>query len=324
MDRGFFLTRHAIRRQLAAMPCELYLVRLIHSPTRSVCPGERLWTAAQLSTEPTIRFLRWRNLQGWDVYFHPWAGNQNAGYLLLDLDRPDHGVIHTMRANGHEPCVLLSTSPGHLQAWVHLSWTPLPPAVASAVARHLAHRYGADRASADWRHLGRLAGFTNRKPARCQPGGSPPWVRVLYARSGLATQASSLLQAAQQHLPVAVPPIDLASRGTGPTGSLTPAAAIRIYSGCLQRLRIPQRFSPPDWSIADLWIAKHLLRCRIPAHQVQAVLRLGSPGFPRRHSHPEDYLRRTLTRAALPPPPTPFSARLSPSGTPAAASFPRR
>ena len=44
-DYGFFLTLQAIRRQLAAMPNELYLVRLIHHRTRQAFPGERLWTA---------------------------------------------------------------------------------------------------------------------------------------------------------------------------------------------------------------------------------------------------------------------------------------
>ena len=47
-DRGLFLSLRAIRRQLAAMPCDLYLVRLIHHATRTAFPGERLWTAAQL------------------------------------------------------------------------------------------------------------------------------------------------------------------------------------------------------------------------------------------------------------------------------------
>jgi hypothetical protein len=80
--------------------------------------------------------------------------------------------------------------------------------------------------------------------------------------------------------------------------SLTPAGASNVYSRWLRRLQIRQRFSPPDWSIADLWIAERLLRCRVPAPQIQAVLRFGSPGFPRAHSDPEDYLRRTLARAA--------------------------
>ena len=42
-DRGFFLTGQAISKQLAAMPSELYLVRLIHAQSRCAFPGERLW-----------------------------------------------------------------------------------------------------------------------------------------------------------------------------------------------------------------------------------------------------------------------------------------
>jgi hypothetical protein len=45
-DRGLFLSSHAIRRQLAAMPQDLYLVRLIRHATRRAFPGERLWTAS--------------------------------------------------------------------------------------------------------------------------------------------------------------------------------------------------------------------------------------------------------------------------------------
>ena len=36
------------------------------------------------------------------------------------------------------------------------------------------------------------------------------------------------------------------------------------------------------------------------AAAVQAILQLGSPQFPRRHGNPEDYLRRTVARAAFP------------------------
>src|SRR5436309_14989097 len=86
-DRGFFLTLQAIRRQLTAMPNELYLVRLIHHQTRRAFPGERLWTADQLGSAATVRFLRARNREGCDVYVQPSAGRQNAGYTLVDLDR---------------------------------------------------------------------------------------------------------------------------------------------------------------------------------------------------------------------------------------------
>ena len=127
LDRGFFLTLQAIRRQLAAMPYDLYLIRLIHHATRRAFPGERLWTATQLTKESVVRFLRIRNREGCDVYIQPYAENHNAGYVLLDLDHGDPSVLEDMRAHGHEPCVLLQTSPGHLQAWVRVSGTPLEP-----------------------------------------------------------------------------------------------------------------------------------------------------------------------------------------------------
>jgi hypothetical protein len=68
LDRGLFLTSQAIRRQLAAMPCPLYLVRLIHHATHRAVPGERLWTPTQLTSLATVRFLRARNRDGCDVY----------------------------------------------------------------------------------------------------------------------------------------------------------------------------------------------------------------------------------------------------------------
>jgi hypothetical protein len=41
MDRGSFITLQAMRRQLAAMPCDYYQIRLIHGFTRSPFPGEQ-------------------------------------------------------------------------------------------------------------------------------------------------------------------------------------------------------------------------------------------------------------------------------------------
>ncbi len=349
IDRGFFITRQAIRRQLAAMPHDLYLVSLIHNRTRRAFPGERLWTAGQLGQPATLRFLRVRNREGCDVYVHPYADGRNAGYILIDLDNGDPRIIETMRAQGHGPCVVLETSPGHLQTWVRVSHTPLPPAVATQIGRELARTYGGDLASTDWRHLGRLAGFTNQKPQRRHPDGYAPWVKLLHAQAGLATGGAALLEAARrqpapgslltaqavaqriytpQRIYTTRPSRRAAERTLAleacadpqgcsgplpgdrpPAGSLPPASATPIYQHWMNRLRIRQRFPQPDWSIADKWIAKELLWRRVPATQVQAVLRLGSPGFPRLHGDPDDYLRRTIARALLELEQAPFPAR---------------
>jgi hypothetical protein len=56
------------------------------------------------------------------------AEHCNAGYILLDLDYAAPDVLPRMRANGHEPCVMLQTSPGDLQAGIRVSTIPLEPA----------------------------------------------------------------------------------------------------------------------------------------------------------------------------------------------------
>jgi hypothetical protein len=298
-NRGFWITLQSIRRQLSAMPNELYLIRLIHHQTHRAFPGERLWTAEQLANTATVRFLRARNLEGCDVYIQPYGGKQNAGYILVDLDVARPSVIADMCAKGHDPCVVVQTSPGHLQAWIRLSPSPLEPAVATAAGRHLAHLYGGDWASADWRHLGRLAGFTNQKPVRRTLDRYAPWVKLVHARAGLAPRGKSLLQPASQsvQVPAAPLPTHWTAADSGPTSA---EAATAVYQSCMQRWHIRERFPQPDWSIVDLWVARHLLAQGRPAVQVHALLRLASPHFPRRHGDPDDYLRRTVARAAFP------------------------
>lgn len=314
-DRGLNLTLQAIRRQLTAMPHDLFLVRLIHRQTKRAFPGERLWTAAQLVHPATVRFLRVRNREGCDVYIQPYAEGRNPGFILVDLDHTDPAVIETMRSHGPDPCVVLQTSPGHLQAWVHVSTAPIEPAVASRIGKRLANVYGGDPASTDWRHLGRLAGFTNQKPQRRNGRGYSPWVKVLHARAGLAARGAALLEAAEHGWgsPSRLaqsprPPLPGATH-TNPAGTTATAATAKIYAGWLHRLRILERFPQPDWSIADKWIAKELLQRGTPAPQVATILRGGSPGFPRQHSHPDDYLRRTLARAARELAASPFPGR---------------
>jgi hypothetical protein len=296
----------ALHCQLAAMPCPLYEVRLIHSVCRQPYPGVRQWTAFQLADPATMRFLRIRNRQGYDVYFRPYAGNRNAGYILLDLDQPAPGIRARLRAQGHEPCVVVETSPGRWQAWIHVSHDPLLPALATRIAKHLAEIYGADRASADWRHLGRLAGFTNRKPRRRRMDGLAPWVKLIHARACLAGDRAALLELAAAELAryrapspplrAALPPYDADSFLTA---GLDPTVLGALYRNALNRLRILTRYPSPDWSIADTWVARDLLAAGADPDLVAAVLRYGSPGFPRHHADPEDYLRRTLHCAAL-------------------------
>ena len=297
-----FLTRQDVGRQLTAMPNQVYLIRLIHSVRRRPAPGQRLWTAQELARDTVVRFLRAHNDRGFNVFFWPYAERRNAGYIFLDLDDARPQVLQEMRIHGHEPCVVLETSPGHLQAWIRVSTTPLEPPLATSLGRFLAERYNGDRASTDWRHLGRLAGFRNFKPARCELTGFAPTVHIVHAEPVLASAAEKMLAAAQLSLTPYAKRTRLPVTSSLPTAhsGITPEGAAVVYQRWVQRWRILQRFPQPDWSIVDLWLARKLLAQHTPPDQVREILRLGSPDFPRDHGDPEDYLRRTLSRAFAP------------------------
>ena len=295
-----FLTRQDVGRQLTAMPNQVYLIRLIHSVRRKSAPGQRLWTAQELARDTVVRALRAHNSRGFNVFLWPYADHRNAGYIFLDLDHARPEVLQEMRIHGHEPCVVLETSPGHLQAWIRVSTTPLEPPLATTLGRLLAERYDGDRASTDWRHLGRLAGFSNFKPARCELTGFAPTVHIVHAEPVLASAAEKMLAAAQQWLSLAPATSSVSTPrefGATPQSGMTPEGAATVYQRWVRRWRILQRFPQPDWSIVDLWLARKLLAQHTPPAQVREILRLGSPDFPRDHGDPEDYLRRTLARA---------------------------
>jgi DNA primase RepB-like protein len=61
-------------------------------------------------------------------------------------------------------------------------------------AKELARRFGRDPSSADWRHFGRLAGFTNQKPKRRLPSGFPTFVRLRQCEGARTQQRPKFLE----------------------------------------------------------------------------------------------------------------------------------
>lgn len=302
-DRGVSLTCRAIYLALRALAAPSFELRLIHETSRAPYPGRRIWPAPLIIRAAS--FLRLRNKEGYNVYFRPYAGHLNAGCILVDLDRAPSKPLEQMRSDGLAPCLVVQTSPGHLQAWIRITADQLDPAAATQIARYIARSYGADPASADWRHLGRLPGFTNQKLKHRTHHGLPPWVLVRHAAPSLAPAAQSLILKAH----TATLPTTLTCNQATILPQASPPIQNTRYDDLVRALRILDRFPSPDWSIVDKWVAKELLRRRVPAQQVIDVIRSGSPSFPRRHYRPDDYLRRTLMRAAQELRLDPFPAR---------------
>ena len=89
-------------------------------------------------------------------------------------------AVKRMKVTGFTPAAVVETSPGNFQAWLKHP-RQLPRELSTMAARKLAEEFGGDRGAADWRHFGRLSGFTNRKAKYMSEGGLFPFVRLIEA-----------------------------------------------------------------------------------------------------------------------------------------------
>jgi RepB DNA-primase from phage plasmid len=69
----------------------------------------------------------------------------------------------------------------------------LEAATSTRVAKAVVERFGGDPWSADWRHFGRLAGFTDPKRERLLPSGLRPFARLRSATGRVYSKAAEFL-----------------------------------------------------------------------------------------------------------------------------------
>ncbi|MEP2181319.1 DNA-primase RepB domain-containing protein, partial [Roseibium sp.] len=117
------------------------------------------------------QWLKFQNVKGAHIYIRPQFPHQ---YCLLD----DLAIRDLRRAADLGILAAVETSPGNYQAWIKHPRL-LEPALSTAVAQFLADSFRADPSSADFRHFGRLPGFTNRKQKHRRPDGNYPFTKLL-------------------------------------------------------------------------------------------------------------------------------------------------
>lgn len=160
------------------MGCEVFEVGLFKPTATGKEPVmlPRTWDADTLLR--SVPWLRHQNRDGRNIYIRP-KGEHNLS-LVDDLSADK---VQAMKAAGFAPALIVQTSPRNLQAWLKHPET-LSKEVSTAAARALAGKFGGDRGAADWRHFGRLAGFTNRKEKYRSECGLYPFV-LLAEHNGL-------------------------------------------------------------------------------------------------------------------------------------------
>ncbi len=135
-----------------------------------------------------IKWLRRENARGAHIYIR--AAGTHSPSLIDDLTVE---AIDRMKAEGFEPAVVVETSPNNFQAWLNHGKV-LEAEMSTRAAKHLAECFGGDPSSADWRHFGRLAGFTNQKPARRLDNGLAPFVQLRKYRGHIYRVAADFLK----------------------------------------------------------------------------------------------------------------------------------
>ena len=273
------IVERLVRAQLRAMGCERFDLGVRRNA------GEMILREAQgtVEIEEAIKWLRHENAKGAHIYIRP-AGTHSLS-LIDDLAVES---IERMKAEGFEPAVVVETSPNNFQAWLNHGQV-LEAAISTRAAKVLVERFRGDPSSADWRHFGRLAGFTNPKRERQLPSGQRPFARLRSATGRVYSRAAEFLADIKKNeeretVEVAEPRRRHGRRERVGVKPLKEFHSDPIYGGDLHR--------------ADMAWSKHAAGCGLTLEQIKEELLngrdLGKKGSRKRQL---EYAERTARKA---------------------------
>jgi hypothetical protein len=281
----------ALQRQVTALDVPRFEVGIREAKTGQMMNRE--WSRAEL--EQSAAWLKRMNAKGNDIYIRP-AGEH--GLVLVDDLKPE--ALKAMQDRGYTPAATVETSPGNYQAWVKLSDKPLSAEARRIAAQGLAKAFGGDMNSADSRHYGRLAGFTNQKPQHTRDG-RQPYVLAHDCPGKVATAAPAYLERIEQGLDKAEAQKERETRLEAikevKTGYKT-YDPVREYQRQAQRLMMKYGdkadLSRMDWMIAiDMAKSGNWTQQEVEKGICEASPALES----RKTGHIEDYAKRTAEKA---------------------------
>lgn len=282
-------TAQAIARQLKAMGCDRYDIGIRDAASGKMMNRE--WTPQEV--QQNAAWLKRMNAQGNDIYIRPAEQARHGLVLVDDLSSDD---LDAMKQEGREPAAIIETSPKNYQAWVKVA-QDAPAGHRGVIARELAREYDADPASADSRHYGRLAGFTNRKDKHTSRTGYQPWVLCRESSGQSATAGPELMQQAGQVLDSIKRRQEKARRlegiEAGPKRSYRRDAVDDYRS---EMAGLVKRYGD-DLSKCDFIAAMKLAsKGREPDEIAKAMAEASPAIMERKAGHEADYIKRTVQK----------------------------
>jgi hypothetical protein len=270
------------------MGCERYEVGIREQGTGRMLNRE--WSADQV--KENVPWLKRMNAQGNDIYIRPSAQEKHGLVLVDDLKREG---LSRMKEAGHTPALIVETSPGNHQAWVKLPHAS--DELRKEAARELAKTYGGDPMSADARHYGRMAGFTNQKEKYRDESGRQPYVLARETGGKEAVKGPELIQQAHTRFEERAQMVEVTKR----MDSMRKAGMSGYGSGVVdtyqrEAWQMASKFEKPDWSRIDYAVTKNMaLTGKFTKENLVKAIRMASPLIEARHEgQAEEYAKRTV------------------------------
>ena len=275
-------TDEAVQRQAAAMHAKIFEIGLF-DPKSSRAMLPRVWDRDTLFR--SIPWLRLKNGRGRNIYIRP-----SGEHRLSLIDDIGWRTVARLKEEGFDPAIVVETSPGNFQAWLNHGEV-LSKELSTLAARLLARRFLGDPASADWRHYGRLAGFTNRKEKYRRGNGLYPFV-LLHEASGRAyRRAGEFLRELEQAFNEAR---ERERARTRPIQTSAPNAALKT----LEDFRRRSAYGG-DYTRSDLAYAIYALAHGIPEKTLREQLASRDLSHKGNEKRQQEYVDRTILKAMM-------------------------
>jgi hypothetical protein len=271
------------------MGAEVYEVGLFKPDVQGREPVmlPRVWDRDSLLR--SIGWLRYENREGRNIYVRP-QGEHNLS-LVDDLSA---GSIAAMARSGFAPAAVIETSPGNFQAWLKHP-ERLPKELGTAAARALADKFGGDRGAADWRHFGRLVGFTNRKNRYLDATtGLHPFVKLVQANGQTYPAASRFLSEVRTEFERRQRMEQQRRMAFASLAHSVPREPRRVKS--IDDFRADPRYGA-DGTRIDLAYAIYALSHGATTAEVAVAIRTRDLSHKGSEKRQADYIERTITKA---------------------------
>lgn len=268
------------------MGCEVFEVGLFNPKATGSEPVmiPRTWdTDALLRSVP---WLKYQNRNGRNIYVRP-----QGEHRLSLIDDLGASGIQNMKASGFTPAVVVQTSPNNFQAWIKHPEV-LDKETSTAAARALAQRFGGDPGAADWRHFGRLSGYSNRKEKYKGSDGLYPFVRLMESSGTEYENGRQFLTAVRTQLEK-----DRTERARIAEAARSPRS---VSTGPLKRIdefRADARYGG-DGTRVDLAYAVYALSHGAAETDIIAALHSRDLNHKGSQKRQDDYVCRTIQKAA--------------------------